>query len=167
VMMAEELLEELRRCGAQVEARGEVLHVEAPRGALSPELVRSLRRLKPALLRLVAPEAARTVGEALGGVSETGASLLTAEVCAMRLEEFARAGLVVEVWSSVLDEAVVFASDDARVDPGELRTVYRAHELRALLGLTTPRELRRVNEVKRLFRGSISDSSPTGDQFCP
>jgi hypothetical protein len=36
-----------------VEARGEVLHVEAPRGALSPELVRSLRRLKPALLRLV------------------------------------------------------------------------------------------------------------------
>ena len=104
--MAEELLEELRRCGVQVEARGEVLHVEAPRGALSPELVRSLRRLKPALLRLVAPEAARTVGETLSGVSETGASLLTAEVCAMRLEEFARAGLIVEVWSAVLEEAV-------------------------------------------------------------
>jgi site-specific recombinase XerD len=51
----------------------------------------------------------------LGGVSETGASLLTAEVCAMPLEEFARAGLVVEVWSAVLDEAVVFASDGARV----------------------------------------------------
>ena len=63
--MAEELLEELRRCGVQ--ARGEVLHVEAPRGALSPELVRSLRRLKPALLRLVAPEVARTVAETLGG----------------------------------------------------------------------------------------------------
>jgi hypothetical protein len=106
--------------------------------------VRSLRRLKPALLRLVAPEASRTVGEVLGGVSETGASLLTTEVCAMQLKAFARAGLVVEVWSSVLDEAVVFASDDARVDPGELRTVYGAHELRVLLGLTTPRELRRV-----------------------
>ena len=147
MMMAEELLEELRRCGVQVEARGEVLHVEAPRGALSPELVRSLRRLKPALLRLVAPEGSRTVGQTLGEVSETGGSLLTAEVCAMRLEVFARAGLVVEVWSSVLDEAVVFASDDARVDPGELRTVYRAHELRVLLGLTTPRELRRGHEV--------------------
>jgi hypothetical protein len=73
-----------------VEARGEVLHVEAPRGALSPELVRSLRRLKPALMRLVAPEASRTVGETLGGVSETAGSLLTAEVCAMRLKEFAR-----------------------------------------------------------------------------
>ncbi len=165
--MAEELLEELRRCGVQVEARGEVLHVEAPRGALSPELVRSLRRLKPALLRLVAPEASRTVGETLGGVAETGGSLLTAEVCAMRLEEFARAGLVVEVWSSVLDEAVVFASDDARVDPGELRTVYRAHELRVLLGLTTPRELRRVHEVKRLFRGSITDASPPRGHFRP
>jgi hypothetical protein len=100
--MAEEFLEELRRCGVQVEAREEVLRVEASRGALSPELVQSLRRFKPALLRLVAPEAARTVGEALGGVSASGASLLIADVCAMRLEEFARAGLVVEVWSAVL-----------------------------------------------------------------
>ena len=59
---------ELRRCGVQVVARGEVLHVEAPRDALSPKLVQSLRRLKPALLRLVAPEAAWIVGETLGGV---------------------------------------------------------------------------------------------------
>jgi hypothetical protein len=161
-MMAEELLEELRRCGVQVEARGEVLHVEAPRGALSPELRQSLRRLKPALLQLVAPAAARTVSETLGGVSESGPSQLIAEVCAMRLEDFARAGLVVEVWSTVLDEAVVLASDDARIDPGEQRTVYRAHELRVLLGLTTPQELRRVHEVKKLFRGTITDASPAG-----
>ncbi len=98
-------------------------------------------------------------------MSGTNASLLTAEVCAMRLEEFARAGLVVEVWSAMLDEAVVFASDDARVDPGELQTVYRAHELRVLLGLTTHRELLRVHEVKRFFRGSITDASATGGQF--
>jgi hypothetical protein len=116
VRMAEELFEELRRCGAQVEARGQVLHVEAPRGALSPELVRSL---------------------------------------------------VVEVWSAVLKEAAVFASDDARVDPGELRTVYRAHELRVLLGLTTPRELRRVHEVKRLFRGTITYASSARGRLRP
>lgn len=132
---------------------------EAPRGALSTELVQSLQRLKAALLWLVAPEVARTVAGTLGGVSATGASLLTAEVCAMRLEEFARAVLVVEVWSAVLDEAVVFASDDARVDPGELRTVDRAHELRILLGLMMPRELRQVHEVKRLFRGTTTDAS--------
>jgi hypothetical protein len=71
------------------------------------------------------------------------------------------------VWSAVLEEAVVFASDDARVDPGELRTVYRAHELRVLLGLTTPREIRRVQEVKRLLRGTITDSSPAGTQSRP
>src|SRR6202166_5397575 len=100
-MKAEELLEELRRCGVHVEARGELLHVEAPRGALSPELVRSLRRLKPALLRLVAPEASRTVGETLGGVAETGGSLLTAEVCTMRLDEVARAGPGGAGWGAV------------------------------------------------------------------
>jgi hypothetical protein len=61
-----------------------------------------------------------------------------------------------------IEEAVVFASDDAPVDPGELRTMYRARELRVLLGLTTPRKLRLVHEVKRLFRGTITDGSPTG-----
>jgi hypothetical protein len=157
-VIAEEVLEELRRRGVQVEARGEVLHVEAPRGALSPELVRSLRELKPELLRLLAL-AARTVGETLGGVAEACPSLLVAGVCAMRLADFARAGLVVEVRSRVLEEVVVFASDNARVDPGEPRTVYRAHELRVLLGLTAACELRRIHEVKRTFRGTITDAS--------
>jgi hypothetical protein len=64
------------------------------------------------------------------------------------------------------DEAVVFASDDALVDPGELRTVYRAHELRVLLGLTT-RELRRVHEVKRSFRGTSTDAAPAGARPVP
>jgi len=163
VMMAEELLEELRRCGVQAQARGEVLHVEAPRGALSPELVQSLPRLKPALLRLVAPEAARAVSETLGGVSATGASLLTAEVCAMRLEEFARAGWSSRCGARCWDEAVVFASDDARVDPGELRTVYRAHELRVLLG----QSLGSCGGFTRLrgYSGTISHASPPRDQL--
>jgi hypothetical protein len=56
---------------------------------------------------------------------------------------------VAEVWSRVLGEAVVFASDNARLDPGELWPVYRAHELRVLLGLTAPGELRRIHEVKK------------------
>ena len=163
-MIAEEVLAELRRRGVRVEARGEVLHVEAPRGMLSPELVQSLRQLKPELLRLLRLVAvgAGTVGEALGGVSEVQPSLWVAEVCAMGLAEFARAGLVVEVWSRVLGEAVVFASDNARLDPGELRPVYQARELRVLLGLTAAGELRRIHEVKRLFRGTVTDASPGG-----
>jgi hypothetical protein len=162
-VIAEEVLEELRRRGVQVEARGDVLHVEARRGTLSPDLVESLRQLKPELLRLVA-RAPRTVGDALGGVSEVQPSLLVAEICAMPLEDFARGSLVVEVWSKVLGEAVVFASDNARLDPGELRPVYHARELRVLLELTASRELRRIHEVKRIFRGTITDASPAGAQ---
>lgn len=158
-----EVLEELRRRGVLVEARGEVLHVEAPRGTISPEMLRRLRQLKPELLRLVAmAPAPPTVGDGLGGVSAVQPSLLVAEVCAMPLVEFARAGLVVEVWSKVLGEAVVLASDDARIDPGELRPVYRARELQVLLALTAPAELRRVHEVKKIFRGTITDASPAG-----
>jgi hypothetical protein len=96
--------------------------------------------------------------DALGGVRAAKPSLLVAEVCAMRLDDFARAGLVVTVRSELLGERIILASDNARVDPGELRTVYRARELRALLGLTDPGELRQIHAVKRTFRGSIADT---------
>ncbi len=92
----------------------------------------------------------------------SGAGLLAGDPCAMQLADFACAGLVVEVWSEVLDEAVVFASDDACIDPGEPRPVYRARELLVLLGLKNARELRRIHEVKKTFRGTITDASPAG-----
>jgi hypothetical protein len=162
-VIAAAVLAELRRRGVLVEARGEMLHVEAPRGTISPEILRRLRQLKPELLRLVAmAPAPPTVGDGLGGVSAVQPSLLVAEICAMALADFARAGLVVEVWSKLLGEAVVFGSDDARIDPGERRPVYRARELQVLLGLTAPTELRRVHEVKKIFRGTITDASPNG-----
>ena len=72
----------------------------------------------------------------------------------MPLSEFAEAGLVVEVYSSVLAERVLFASDNARLDPGERRVVYRASELRELLGLSSA-ELRRVHDTKRVFGGTV------------
>ena len=158
-MIAEEVLEEVRSRGAHVEARGEVLHIEAPRGALSPELVAAMRQLKPELLRLVGL-ASLTVGNALGGVTELDEpSFLVAEVCALPLEDFACAGLAVKVWSKVLGAVVILASDDAQLDPGELRTVYRAHELRALLYLRDPSELRSIHAYKKTFRGTIIDVS--------
>lgn len=87
-------------------------------------VLEELRAHKPKVLRRLAL-ARPAVADALGGGAESSPSLL--------VEEFARAGLVVEVWSEVLGEAVVLASDDACVDPGEVRAVYRAHELRVLL----------------------------------
>ena len=51
----------------------------------------------------------------------------------MSLERFARAGLVVKVRSTLLDEVVLFASDNAELPRDERRPVYRAAELRRLL----------------------------------
>lgn len=70
---------------------------------------------------------------------------------------------VVTVNSEVLGERVLFVSDNALLDPGELRPVYRAHELRVLLGLRDPGELRRIHEFKETFRGTITDWLPS----CP
>jgi hypothetical protein len=80
--------------------------------------------------------------------------LLAAEIMAMSLTEFAVAGRVVGVVPQVLGEPVVFASDNAIVDPGERRVVYRAAELRALVGLG-PADLRCLHRVKKIFGGTI------------
>jgi hypothetical protein len=56
-----------------------------------------------------------------------------AEVAGMSLERFARAGLVVKVRSTLLDEVVLFASDNAQLPSNERRPVYRAADLRRLL----------------------------------
>jgi hypothetical protein len=56
-----------------------------------------------------------------------------AEVAGMSLERFARAGLVVKVRSTLLDEVVLFASDNANLAAEERRPVYRAADLRRLL----------------------------------
>lgn len=56
-----------------------------------------------------------------------------AEVAGMSLERFANAGLVVKVRSTLFDEVVLFASDNAEVRPDEKRPVYRAADLGRLL----------------------------------
>jgi hypothetical protein len=155
-MDAGSLLAQLEDLGVEIRAAGMELEIR-PGRAVPPALLAELRAHKPEVLRRLARPA---VSDALGGVSESSPSLLAAEVRALPLEDFALAGLVVEVRSDVLGETVIFASDDARVDPGELWPVYRARELRVLLGLTDPRELRRIHEVKRTFRGTITDASP-------
>jgi|ERR1700680_4821461 len=159
-MDARELLAELAARGIEVRVAGEELEIR-PGGTVPAALLEELRAHKPEVLRRLAlARAAVAVADALGGVVEASPSLLAGDACAMGLEEFARAGLVVEVWSEVLGEAVVLASDDACVDPGELRAVYRARELRVLLGLKEACELRQIQEVKKTFRGTITDAPP-------
>lgn len=83
----------------------------------------------------------------------------------MSLVAFSGARLVVEAWCDLLGEVVVLASDNARLDPGELRPVYHAHELAALLGIRDRLDLRRINEVKKTFRGTITDLAPPRGQW--
>ncbi len=149
-MTPESILQRLQSQGVELQAAGDRLRFR-PVEAVPPELFAELREHKAELLGLLGDR----VADSIGGVD--AGSVSAAEVCAMRLSEFATAGLVVEVRSVVLGEVVVFASDNAALDPGERRTVYRAAELRALADLASldPDGLRRINAVKRTFKGSI------------
>ena len=93
---------------------------------------------------------------------------------ALDLERFSQAGLVMTVWSSVLGERVIFASDNAELEHAELEhaelektalgkpepgtgegaVVYRAAELRRIWELRGD-DLRKIHEVKRVFGGLI------------
>jgi hypothetical protein len=156
-MNTEELL-------ARVEALGVVVALDhdslllRPRSHLSPELIEALRAHKAEVVELLKARSGPGLAEALpGGVTETRQSLLAAEVVAMRLSEFATARLRVEVTSDVLGERVVFASDNAKLDPGEPLVIYRAAELRELVGFS-PDDLRKVHSIKKLFGGTIVPS---------
>lgn len=64
---------------------------------------------------------------------ETTPKRTTAEVAEMGLERFARAGLIVTVHSSLLDETILFVSDNARVAASETRRIFRAGDLEQVL----------------------------------
>lgn len=126
-----------------------------PASSLPDELLVDLKENKAAIIQLLDRDSA--LGQALGGVVEAEPSLYAADICSMPLEEFANARLVVAVRSSVLNEVVVFASDNATIDPGERRVVYRANELEQLLHLGEA-HLRSVHRIKKLFGGTVLPS---------
>jgi len=144
-----ELLKEVERCGARLGVAGGRIFVE-PAPAVGPDLLDELRAHKGELIALL-----EHVGDSLGGVR--GRSVKVDEICSMPLSQFAEARLVIEVRSRVLDETVIFASDNAAIDPGERRTVYRASELRELIGIGVD-GLRQIHRAKRLFGGTINPS---------
>ena len=132
-----------------------------PVSAVPAELREALRLHKAELLAVLRQRQTVALRDALPcGVAESKPSLLAAEITAMSLAEFAVAGRVVGVVPQVLGEPVVFASDNAIVDPGERRVVYRAAELQELLGLG-PADLRVFFTTSRRFSGGTICSSPS------
>jgi hypothetical protein len=154
-MTAEELLGEVRARGVVLRVEGDRLRFR-PVDRVPPELREELRQHKAQLLEILNPGA--IVADALpAGLRPIEWPLLDGEVLRMSLTDFAGARRAVRIWSECLKEKLVFASDNAVVDPGEREVVYRASELRELLGMGA-NDLRRVHQVKSLFGGSIRPS---------
>ena len=137
-MSAHRLLAKLRREGAFLVPDGKRLRIDAPEGLLTKPLLDRLARLKPEIL-----EQLRLEREA---------------VAALSLEELSRAGLIIRVYSTVLGREVLFVSDNVPDEIVERQAlpVYRTDELRKLAILRpAPHSLRRLHEVKEVFRGTI------------
>lgn len=156
-MTPSDLLSEIQARHVELMVVGDRLRIR-PANALPPDLREELRAHKAEVVELLRARGGPGLAETLpGGVTEARQSLLAADVLALRLDEFATARLRVEVTSDVLGERVVFASDNAKLDPGERLVVYRAAELRELVGFSRD-DLRKVHEVKKLFGGTIEPS---------
>jgi hypothetical protein len=151
-MNAQQLLAKIESRGVVLRLAGDRLQFQ-PRDAVDGELLEDLRAHKRELLDLLRSRAS-VAGSMPGEVEPRRWPVSESELLAMRLSEFSKAGLVVEVFSEALDETVILASDNATVDPGERQVVYRAAELRELIGLD-PETLRTVHEVKRVFGATI------------
>ena len=82
----------------------------------------------------------------------------------MRMSEFAISGLVQEVKSKVLGEHILWVADNAEVPPGNTLVVYRADELKQLVGLT-PGEIRRLHMVKKELDSELVVLDDEGDRI--
>jgi hypothetical protein len=76
----------------------------------------------------------------------------------MPLSQFAGSGLVRKIHSRVLDEVVLFAADNAEICVANSLVVYRAKELRKLVGMP-PDQLRAVHAVKKVLDGEVIEAS--------
>ena len=95
--------------------------------------------------------------EPTGGAAPAGDS---GRVAAMGLDDFAQAGLIVQVRSEVLGTDVLFVSDNVPESKleGRPEVVYRASELKKLARFPLdPRGLRTVHMVKEIYGGTIED----------
>lgn len=134
-MNAQRLLAELERSGVILAPRGDRLHVDAPKGVLTEEIRQQMVQQKPELLRL-------------------------ARVAAMKLDDFAQAGLIVQVFSDRLGTRALFVSDNVPESKleGRPEVIYRASELKKLAKIPPdPEHLRDVHMVKEIFGGAIRD----------
>lgn len=116
------VLAELRRGGVVIEPAGDRLHIESPKGVLTPEIKKTLEQLKPDLLSRLSEEAC---------------------ILEMSLDEFERGGHAIEarvpwlgetLWfvASAQDVAILLAEGVAR---GRIWTASELRDLSTLPGV--------------------------------
>ncbi len=151
-MNAQQLLTDLEQSGVILVPHGDRLHVDAPKGLITEEVRQQMVEHKPELMRLLQDS------ESAAGYS--GPCSASARVAAMKLDDFARAGIIVQVRSEVLGVDVLFVSDNVPESKlkGRPEVVYRAYELKKLARVPPdPQHLRNVHMVKEIFGGTIRD----------
>jgi len=150
------ILARLSKLGVLVTAGDDKLRLDGYGQKPPPVLIDELRAHAPEVLSLVRHGGGwPRLRDVLGGSLELQPR--DRGIVHMPLERFASARLVVAVTSEVLDGPILLASDNAILDPGERRPVYRAAEIRELLGLS-PKDLRQVHRVKVIFGGTVEPS---------
>ena len=87
--------------------------------------------------------------EALAQAATEKSRQIPASIEEMSTAEFASSGLVKEVKSKVLGETVIWAADNAQVPPETDQVIYRASELKELVGVP-PEQLRKIHILKKI-----------------
>ncbi len=125
-MTADEILDQIQRIGALMEIRGDRLHVEAPKGRLTPDLVEDLKRHKPEVIDYLLSKSCNRI-ESLN--------------VAIKIES-----AFGDLWL-VSSEAERGLADDGN-------PIYTAVEARRIVGM--PEQIvRQVHELKRVFGGRL------------
>lgn len=133
-MTARDIFDEIRMLGGRLEARGDRLHVEAPKGVLKPEHRKALAALKPELLALL-----QTKREA-GDLEASMKRLEAAQIC-------------VGVWEDGSMRIVLSESDTVQaIDEGG--TLYSPADMTMYVTLSE-RERKMLHEFKKRFGGSV------------
>lgn len=106
----------------------------------------------------------REEAESLAQLAVDTARKLPADINKMSLSVFARSGQIRKVRSKVLGETIVWAADNAALPEENALVVYRAHELKALVGLD-PQALVAVHTTKKWLDGIIEPPEKSSNQL--
>ncbi|MCH9647747.1 MAG: hypothetical protein K0U98_05870 [Deltaproteobacteria bacterium] len=143
-MSTKELTSELLNLALTIQVSGKTVRLR-PKRLLDEAAVDKLRLLRAELLATLRDQQAQLVKTLLGPPGREHRAAF---------KSFAEGRRIFEAPWDLFGEPVLFASDNAELDPQETRPVYRAAELSQLVGLSRA-ELQRVHEIRKIFGGTI------------